>query len=228
MPYKKSYKKKAVPVTKAVKAYVKKEMKKEINAAAELKQVEFQDGGTLIEYVNTGSLIDLGCPIQGATTSERNGEVIRYKHFDMKFNMFSTGTPSPVLTRTILLLDTQNNYSKTTLGDIFVNISATGAPMWQYNCNTVQKPHGVGKRYKILYDKIMPINPYNTGEPRKAYQHIRHTYPGIGLKATLSGGATEGTYVDCEDNHHYLITIGDVSANIDEANLDYSYTFYDV
>lgn len=224
------HKKKETAIEKKVMPAVKKYVKNEIGNAVECKQyVSSYTGGT---YLNTGSLVSLYAPVTGDTGNTRVGNVIRLKQIRMHINNYMIGAAAQATSnRMIVFIDTKNSNNLLTLAEaltyLFVNTTAANSPDWIYDINNVVTKGGAGKRFKILFDKFITLNPQGSAAAEVKHQtHFLKNFGKLGMKVNITGNA--GTNADIVDNAIYILTIGDVSASPNcDWNAEAEYRFSD-
>jgi len=221
MAQRKAYLSKKVPAK--IKAYVKKEIK------AEVETKQFPTEFTGANCINTGQLLSIFPPQIGDIQGTRTANQIHLTKLNFKIQAFQSGAAAtPTKNRIIMFADTENQNTVLTLANamaqLFYNV-ASAAPDFIYNVDTVAKPYGNGKRFKILHDKRWTSN-LNGGATADGKSLSMITkYKGLGKKVSFNGNA--GTNADIVDYAVYVLNLGNVGATpLMQYNAwcDYQYT----
>jgi len=178
-----------VPVSKVVKKYVQKCVK---------RMIEKKYATAVIDQANVGaagSILSLGCAAitQGTSDSTRTGNIIRVVKLMVRFQVTSVVTS---LFRYLIVWDKQSNGTLPGVAEVLLNANVNG----MYNPDTVVG-HG-GKRFTIVKDSLIPINPSITAANQIYYR--THTFiKSMGRPVVYD--ASTGAATDLVSNNLFIL-----------------------
>lgn len=157
------FRRKRGKVAKKVRTYVKRTL------AQQLENKYFNVVAAATPVSNLRTIVQLNMIAQGIGASNRIGDVIKMKMIDMYFDFYYTvaGRRSATTTdyvRAILIYDRQTTNSLPAPGTILQNEVAAISYQSQMNVDNI-------KRFKVLYDRILPltVQQTNTGAAADAF-----------------------------------------------------------
>lgn len=200
-----AYRKGKVPVAKNVKKYVKRCMDRVIEDKWTQAALVTMNPGT----AGTVSQIGLSAIQRGTTANTRTGNHIRPKFLRMRISARNDGAnPDGQRVRFMIVQDNQCNGAAATISDVFDNSSVLGMynPLYVQGCG--------GKRFKILYDKTVDINPTPYWNNSVSLTNIEnHTtslvFGRSKLPAVVGYDADTGGVADLADKNVFMISIAD-------------------
>lgn len=195
----------SVPVAPTVKRYVKRCMDRVIEDKWTQAALVTMNPGT----AGTVTQVGLSAIQRGTTANTRTGNHIRPKFFRMRLSCRNDGgNQNGQRVRFIIVVDNQCNGAAATISDVFDNSNVLGMynPLYVQGCG--------GKRFKILYDKTVDLNPPVVYDGVNVVSQIANrsynlTFGRSSLPATVGYDADTGAVSDLADKNVFMVSIAD-------------------